>query len=82
MEGDCVNNFSKKNYSNGHYIGEFKNQNEDGQGTFVWNSGEKYTGGWNTWKTIETPILEKITGKQNIVVLFKSDCWALLGEMG
>lgn len=46
LEGDCVNNFSKKNYSNGHYIGEFKNQNEDGQGTFVWNSGEKYTGGW------------------------------------
>tara|TARA_B100000963_G_scaffold243400_1_gene213077 strand:- start:147 stop:1502 length:1356 start_codon:yes stop_codon:yes gene_type:complete len=46
LEGDCINNFSKKNYSNGHYIGEFKNKKEDGQGTFTWASGNKYIGEW------------------------------------
>ncbi len=46
LEGDCFNNFSKKNYSNGHYIGEFKNKKEDGQGRFIWTSGNEYTGEW------------------------------------
>ena len=46
LEGDCINNFSKKNYSNGHYIGEFKNQKANGQGTFVWDDGDKYIGEW------------------------------------
>ena len=47
VEGDCINNFSKKKYSNGdYYIGEFKNQNQDGHGTYVWNSGDKYIGEW------------------------------------
>ena len=44
LEGDCINNFSKINYSNGHYIGEFKNKKEDGQGNFIWTSGDEYTG--------------------------------------
>ena len=46
LEGDCVNGFSKIQYSNGYYIGEFKNKKEDGQGTYVWNSGDKYIGEW------------------------------------
>ena len=46
LEGDCVDGFSKIQYSNGYYIGEFKNKKEDGQGTYVWNSGDKYTGEW------------------------------------
>ena len=46
LEGDCVNGFSKIQYSNGYYIGEFKNKKEDGQGTYVWNSGNKYIGEW------------------------------------
>ena len=46
LEGDCVNGFSKMKYSNGYYIGEFKNKKEDGQGTFTWTSGNKYIGEW------------------------------------
>lgn len=46
LEGDCVDGFSKIQYSNGYYIGEFKNKKEDGQGTYVWNSGDKYIGEW------------------------------------
>ena len=46
VKGDCVNGFSKIQYSNGYYIGEFKNKKEDGQGTYVWNYGDKYIGEW------------------------------------
>ena len=46
LEGDCVDGFSKIQYSNGYYIGEFKNKKKDGQGTYVWNSGGKYIGEW------------------------------------
>ena len=46
LEGDCNNSFSKKEYSNGYYIGEFENKEENGQGTFVWTGGDKYIGEW------------------------------------
>jgi len=46
LEGDCNNSFSKKEYSNGYYIGEFENKKENGQGTFVWDDGDKYIGEW------------------------------------
>jgi hypothetical protein len=46
LEGDCNNSFSKKEYSNGYYIGEFENKKENGQGTFVWTVGKKYIGEW------------------------------------
>ncbi|SNR31491.1 Carbohydrate binding module (family 6) [Lutibacter agarilyticus] len=57
----------------GQRIGSFEVRIGNAKGKLIANFPVKYTGGWNTWKTIETPILEKITGKQNIVVLFKSD---------
>ena len=46
IEGNCINGFGKKQYSNAHYIGEFQNEKENGQGTLVWNDGEKYVGEW------------------------------------
>ena len=46
LEGDCWNNFSKKKYPNGYYIGEFNNGARNGQGTFVWSDGDKYIGEW------------------------------------
>ena len=46
LEGDCWNNFSKKQYSNGYYIGEFNNGKKNGQGTYILNDGEKYIGDW------------------------------------
>ncbi|OEK07972.1 hypothetical protein A8C32_16045 [Flavivirga aquatica] len=33
----------------------------------------EYTGGWNTWKTIETNLLEKTTGIHDIIIVFKSE---------
>ena len=50
LEGDCWNNFSKKKYPNGYYIGEFNNGARNGQGTFVWSDGEKYIGEWKNEK--------------------------------
>ena len=46
LEGDCVNGFSKMQYSNGYYIGEFKEKKKNGQGSYVWSSGDKYIGEW------------------------------------
>lgn len=36
--------------SNGYYEGEEKNGMRHGMGTYVWNSGERYTGGWHNNK--------------------------------
>ncbi len=40
----------KETYSNGYYVGEFKNGKKDGIGTYYWNDGDKYTGGWKDGK--------------------------------
>ena len=76
LEGDCWNNFSKKKYPNGYYIGEFNNGARNGQGTFVWTnwvnvneneisfgSNVKGQGGWFTEYTInrQTGVLESET---------------------
>jgi len=50
LEGDCWNNFSKKQYPSGYYIGEFNNGTRNGQGTFVWSDGDKYIGEWKNEK--------------------------------
>ena len=50
LEGDCWNNFSKKQYPSGYYIGEFNNGTRNGQGTFVWSDGDKYIGEWKNQK--------------------------------
>lgn len=33
----------------------------------------EYTGGWNEWTTIETDLLEEVSGVHRIYVLFKPD---------
>jgi hypothetical protein len=50
IEGNCINGFGKKQYSNAYYIGEFKNKKENGQGTLVFDNGDKYVGGWSNGK--------------------------------
>ena len=50
IEGNCINGFGKKQYSNAHYIGEFQNEKENGQGTLVFDNGDKYVGGWSNGK--------------------------------
>ena len=75
LEGDCWNNFSKKKYPNGYYIGEFNNGARNGQGTFVWTNwvnvneneisfgSNKGQGAWFTEYTInrQTGVLESTT---------------------
>ena len=61
IEGNCVNGFGTFTWENGSkYIGDFKNRNMHGQGTFYFgagNAGTKYVGefkndfieGFGTW---------------------------------
>jgi hypothetical protein len=61
IEGNCANGFGTFTWENGsRYIGEFRNGNMHGQGTFLFgasNAGTKYTGelkngfidGFGTW---------------------------------
>ena len=47
IEGDCQNGFGTKTYPHGKkYVGEFKNGEKHGQGTFYDSIGTKYVGGW------------------------------------
>ena len=48
---DCIgifwnNCFGSKKFSNGEYIGEWKEDKRHGQGTYLWSSGNKYVGEW------------------------------------
>lgn len=61
--------------ASGQRIGHFEVRIDNPKGKLIADFPVKYTGGWNSWQTIETPIIEKITGKNNIVVVF-------IGEYG
>lgn len=54
----------------GQRIGHFEVRLDSPKGKLIADFPVKYTGGWNLWETIETKLLEKVTGKQNIVVVF------------
>ncbi|MBN8548598.1 MAG: hypothetical protein J0M12_04710 [Deltaproteobacteria bacterium] len=48
VSGDCQNGIGKMSFPGlGTYEGAFKNGIREGQGTFVWDSGQKYTGAWS-----------------------------------
>ncbi len=57
----------------GQRVGHFEVRIGNEKGKLIAKFPIEYTGGWSTWKTIETPLLEKVTGSQNIVVVFVSD---------
>ncbi len=57
----------------GQRVGHFEVRIGNEKGKLIAKFPIEYTGGWSTWKTIETPLLEKVTGNQNIVVVFVSD---------
>ncbi|AUP80570.1 family 43 glycosylhydrolase [Flavivirga eckloniae] len=59
--------------SSGQRIGHFEVRIGDPKGKLIADFPVKYTGGWNSWETIETPMLEKVTGMQNIIVVFISE---------
>jgi hypothetical protein len=59
--------------ASGQRIGSFEIHLKHPKGKLIATFPVKYTGGWNSWTTIETELTEKITGLQDIVVVFKSD---------
>lgn len=59
--------------ASGQRIGNFEIRLGNAKGKLIADFPVKYTGGWNSWQTIETNLLEKVEGLQNIVVVFKSD---------
>jgi S1-C subfamily serine protease len=50
IEGDCVNGQGTLTWTDGKYVGEFKDNKLNGQGTLMWTDGkyvgEKYVGGF------------------------------------
>lgn len=63
----------KARVSSGQRIGSFEIRLNDAKGKLVAEFPVNYTGGWNNWITIETPILEKVEGTHDLVVVFKSE---------
>ncbi|WP_111708169.1 family 43 glycosylhydrolase [Lutibacter citreus] len=63
----------KARVASGQRIGSFEIRIGNPKGKLIATFPVKYTGGWNSWTTIETELTEKVTGLQNIVVVFKSD---------
>ena len=59
--------------ASGQRIGSFEIHLKHPKGKLIATFPVKYTGGWNSWTTIETELTEKVTGLQDIVVVFKSD---------
>jgi hypothetical protein len=57
----------------GQRVGSFEVRLKHFKGKLIAKFPVEFTGGWNEWKTIETEILEEVTGLQDIVVVFKSD---------
>lgn len=59
--------------ASGQRIGSFEIRIGNPKGKLIATFPVKYTGGWNSWTTIETELIEKITGLQNIFIVFKSE---------
>lgn len=57
----------------GQRIGSFEVRLGNPKGKLIAEFPVEFTGGWNTWKTIETDLLESVTGIHDIVVVFKSE---------
>lgn len=57
----------------GQRIGSFEIHLDSEKGKMIAKFPVNYTGGWNNWKTIETPILGKVAGVHDLVVIFKSE---------
>ncbi len=57
----------------GQRIGSFEVRLNNPKGKLIAEFPVEFTGGWNTWKTIETDLLESVSGIQDIVMVFKSE---------
>ncbi len=59
-------------FSCGQRNGSFEIRLDNPKGKLIADFPLHFTGGWNTWETMEAKIKEKVTGVHNIVVIFKS----------
>ncbi len=50
IKGDCINGQGTHTYTFGRYVGEFKDGEHHGQGTFTYANGDKYVGEWKDSK--------------------------------
>ena len=57
----------------GQRIGSIEIRLGNQKGKLIATFPLKHTGGWNNWETFETNITQEVSGKQNIVAVFKSD---------
>ncbi|MCW2120731.1 family 43 glycosylhydrolase [Flavobacterium sp. 7A] len=71
--GDGTAKKIKARYASGQRFGNFEIHLKEAKGKMIADFPAKYTGGWNSWQTIETNLLETVTGIQDIVVVFKSE---------
>lgn len=63
----------KARIASGQRNGSFEIRLNNPKGKLIAKFPINYTGGWNSWKTIEADINEPISGTHNLVVVFKSD---------
>ncbi|MDF7826905.1 family 43 glycosylhydrolase [Pontiellaceae bacterium B12227] len=57
----------------GQRFGHFEVRIDNEWGKMIAKFPAEFTGGWTAWKTIETDLLETVSGTHNIYVLFKPD---------
>lgn len=50
LSEDKLSSYSIQEYSNGFYLGEFRNGEREGYGCYVWNDGSLYLGEWSNSK--------------------------------
>ena len=46
IAGDCENGLGTMNYPSGTFVGEWKDNLRNGQGTYKWTNGDVYKGKW------------------------------------
>lgn len=57
----------------GRRIGSFEIRLKNPKGKLIATFPAGFTGGWNNWETIETDILENVSGVHDIFVVFKAE---------
>lgn len=57
----------------GQRYGHFEIRLDNEWGKLLAQFPAEFTGGWNSWVTVETELLEEVDGTHNLVVLFKPD---------
>jgi hypothetical protein len=56
MNGQGTYTFGKGEWEGDKYVGEYKDGEEHGQGTYTWSDGQKYEGKWKdggNWNGIQ-----------------------------